>query len=104
MSSYEVRDAEERDLEQLLGLYVDLSEGDFARMPADVEVFRVVLARIISDQQRTTSGIRHASHVVMPSTFGGSQWLGVPGVGKSPLGLSRLVGLGEDVALGGART
>jgi hypothetical protein len=52
MSSYEVRDAEERDLEQLLGLYVDLSEGDFARMPADVEVFRVVLARIISDQHR----------------------------------------------------
>jgi ribosomal protein S18 acetylase RimI-like enzyme len=64
MSSYQVRDAEERDLERLLGLYGELSEGDFARMPADVEVSRVVLARIISDRRRHLCVAEHVNEVV----------------------------------------
>jgi hypothetical protein len=64
MSSYQVRDAEERDLEQLLGLYGELSEGDGARMPADVEVSRVVLARIISDQRRHLCVAENGNEVI----------------------------------------
>ncbi len=52
MSSYHVREAEERDLEQLLALYEELSEGDLARMPADIDVSRAVLAGILSDGRR----------------------------------------------------
>jgi ribosomal protein S18 acetylase RimI-like enzyme len=64
MSSYQVRDAEERDLEKLLGLYGELAEGDFSRMPADVEVSRVVLARIISDQRRHLCVAENGNEVV----------------------------------------
>lgn len=64
MSPYEVRDVEERDLEQLLGLYGELSEGDFARMPADLETSRVVLARIISDRRRHLCVAEHGNEVV----------------------------------------
>ena len=64
MSSYQVRDAEERDLEQLLGLYGELSEGDVARMPADVKVSRVVLARIISDRRRHLCVAEYGNKVV----------------------------------------
>ena len=64
MSSYQVRDVEERDLEQLLGLYGELSEGDLARLPADVEISRVVLARIISDRRRHLCVAEHGNEVV----------------------------------------
>jgi ribosomal protein S18 acetylase RimI-like enzyme len=64
MSSYQVRDAEERDLEQLLGLYGELAEGDIARMPAGVEVSRVVLAGIINDQSHHLCVAENGNEVV----------------------------------------
>jgi len=64
MSSYRVRDAEERDLEQLLDLYGELSEGELARMPADSGVSRVVLAAILSDRRRHLCVAEHGNRVV----------------------------------------
>jgi len=64
MSSYQVCEAVERDLEQLVGLYRELSEGDFALMPTDVEVSRVVLERIISDQRRHSCVAERGNEVV----------------------------------------
>lgn len=64
MSSYQVRDAEERELAQLLGLYGELSESDFVRLPAGVKTSRVVLARIISDRRRPLCVAEHGDEVV----------------------------------------
>ena len=52
MAPFGVRVVEESDLEQLLGLYRELAEGDPARMPADVELSRDVLISIVEDQSR----------------------------------------------------
>jgi ribosomal protein S18 acetylase RimI-like enzyme len=52
MHSFVVRSAEEHDLDDLLGLYGELAEGDPARMPADAKASRQVLGRIISDRSR----------------------------------------------------
>ena len=64
MSTFQVRDVKERDLDRLLGLYGELSEGDLARMPADVELSRAVLATIISDQRRHLCVAEHGNKVV----------------------------------------
>jgi GNAT superfamily N-acetyltransferase len=50
--SFEVRRAEERDLEQLLRLYWELAEGDEARAPADADASRATFTAITSDPSR----------------------------------------------------
>lgn len=52
MVSFQVREAEERDLGQLLGLYGELAEGDAARVPAEADVCRDVFTAIVSDRSR----------------------------------------------------
>jgi ribosomal protein S18 acetylase RimI-like enzyme len=50
VSSVQVREAEERDLGQLLGLFAELAEGDAARVPADVDASRAVFVAIAGDR------------------------------------------------------
>lgn len=52
MPSFQVRNAEERDLEQLLRLYWELAEGDDARAPADADASRQTFTAIASDDSR----------------------------------------------------
>lgn len=52
MTSFPVRQAEERDLDQLLRLYGELAEGEAARLPADPEASREVFTAITSDRSR----------------------------------------------------
>jgi ribosomal protein S18 acetylase RimI-like enzyme len=52
MLSFQVREAEERDLGQLLGLYDELAEGDAARAPAKADVSREMFLAIVKDQSR----------------------------------------------------
>lgn len=52
MSSFQVREAEQRDLEQLLGLYRELAEGDAARAPVAADASRGVFTAIASDRTR----------------------------------------------------
>ena len=101
MSSYQVRDAEERDLEQLLGLYGELSEGDVARMPADVEVSRVVLARIISDRQRHLCVAEYGNEVV-----GSAELIVIDGLthGAMPWAVVENVIVSEEIRGRGAGT
>jgi len=82
MSSFTVRDVEERDLEPLLALYRQLAEGDAARMPAGAEASREVLRSIISDRSRhlcvATRGdelVGSAELIVVPNlTHRASPW------------------------------
>jgi ribosomal protein S18 acetylase RimI-like enzyme len=52
MAPFALRVVEESDLAQLLALYRELGEGYAARMPADIELSRDVLIRIVEDQAR----------------------------------------------------
>lgn len=52
MSSFQVREAAERDLGRLLRLYSELAEGDAARVPADANASREVFMAIASDRSR----------------------------------------------------
>ena len=52
MSSFQVREARERDLDPLLGLYSELAEGDAARAPAERDVSREVFLAILRDPSR----------------------------------------------------
>ncbi len=52
VTSFQVRQAEERDLDQLLRLYGELAEGDAARLPADPDASREVFTAIASDRSR----------------------------------------------------
>ena len=52
MPLYQVRSAEEHDLEPLLALYGELAEGDAAREPADANASREIFLTIASDRFR----------------------------------------------------
>lgn len=82
MSSFHVRQAEERDLERLLGLYGELAEGDAARAPAGADVSRDVFTTILSDRSRhlcvatdADAVVGAAELVVVPNlTHGARPW------------------------------
>jgi ribosomal protein S18 acetylase RimI-like enzyme len=100
MTSATVRDVEERDLDQLLGLYRQLAEGDVARMPTDTETSRGVLQAIISDTSRwlcvATAGeavVGAAEILVVPDlTHQGRPWAVIENVIVSEVFRGRGVG------------
>ncbi len=101
MASFAVRAVEEGDLDQLLGLYRELAEGDAARMPADVELSRDVLKGIVDDQSRDLWVATDGGKVI-----GAAELIVVPSLTHHarPWGVVENVIVSEAVRGGGAAT
>lgn len=64
VSSFRIREAEQRDLGQLLGLYRELADGDPARVPSDAGASLDVFTAIANDRSRHLCVATDGAHVV----------------------------------------